>query len=248
MSKYNNMIGNKVLLKQFIITEMECVMENLRKNKTICRMIAMILFVALVFPFIPVNSFAGTDTNEKISNLVKLAISERSKYGEAKDDTIRKLEVELDKKGIDTGSYSDTKYIEYNQSVVATYGYGETHKINKTWSYRVDKPSAGDAKPHVHVYKNGKQVGAECVDGTSSHGKTLKKVPKKVKDKVRSSKDYKKGKSDLKKMKKAKAEINKKHLNLKKAKDLIIAAGIFVAIVGVAFFAPEVLPAVLAAI
>ena len=81
MSKYNNMIGNKVLLKQFIITEMECVMENLRKNKTICRMIAMILFVALVFPFIQVNSFAGTDSNEKISNLVKLAISERSKYG-----------------------------------------------------------------------------------------------------------------------------------------------------------------------
>ena len=75
MSKYNNMIGNKVLLKQFIITEMECVMENLRKNKTICRMIAMILFVALVFPFIQVNSFAETDSNEKISNLVKLAIS-----------------------------------------------------------------------------------------------------------------------------------------------------------------------------
>lgn len=88
-------------------------MENLRKNKTICRMIAMILFVALVFPFIQVNSFAGTDTNEKISNLVKLAITERSKYGEATDDTIRKLEVELNKKGIDTGSYSDTKYIEY---------------------------------------------------------------------------------------------------------------------------------------
>ena len=244
MSKYNNMIGNKVLLKQFIITEMECVMENLRKNKTICRMIAMILFVALVFPFIQVNSFAETDSNEKISNLVKLAISERSKYGEAKDDTIRKL----DKKGIDTGSYSDTKYIEYSQGAVATYGYGETHKINKTWSYRVDKPSAGDAKPHVHVYKNGKQVGAECVDGTSSHGKTLKKVPKKVKDKVRNSKDYKKGKSDLKKMKKAKAEINKKHINLKNSKYLIISAGIFVDIVGVAFFAPEVLPAVLVAI
>lgn len=45
-----------------------------KKNKIVCRMIAMILFVALVFPFIPVNSFAGTDTNEKISNLVKLAI------------------------------------------------------------------------------------------------------------------------------------------------------------------------------
>lgn len=81
----------------------------------------MILFVALVFPFITINSFAGTDTNEKISNLVKLAISERSKYGEAKDDTILKLEIELDKKGIDTGLYSDTKYIEYSQDAVAIW-------------------------------------------------------------------------------------------------------------------------------
>lgn len=63
----------------------------------------------------------------------------------------------------------------------------------------MDKSSTEDAKPHVHVYKNGKQVGVENVDGTSSHGKTLKKVPKNVKDKVINSKDYKKGKNDLKK-------------------------------------------------
>ena len=81
-----------------------------------------------------------------------------------------------------------------------------------------------------------------------SDGKNLKKVPKKVKEKVRNSKDYKKGKSDLKKMKKAKSEIKRKGLNLKNAKDLIIAAGIFVAIVGVAFFAPEALPGALALI
>ena len=39
-----------------------------------------------------------------------------------------------------------------------------------------------------------------------------------------------------------------KGLNLRNAKDLIIAAGIFVAIVGVAFFAPEALPGALALI
>ena len=37
-------------------------------------------------------------------------------------------------------------------------------------------------------------------------------------------------------------------LNLRNARDLIIAAGIFVAIVGVAFFAPESLPGALALI
>lgn len=49
-------------------------------------------------------------------------------------------------------------------------------------------------------------------------------------------------------MKKAKSEINKKHLNLKNIKDLIIAAGIFITIIGVAFFAIEALPMVLVAI
>lgn len=49
-------------------------------------------------------------------------------------------------------------------------------------------------------------------------------------------------------MKRAKAEIKRRKLNLNKYKYLIIAAGIFVAIVGVAFFAPEALPAVLPAI
>lgn len=39
-----------------------------------------------------------------------------------------------------------------------------------------------------------------------------------------------------------------KGLNLRNAKDLIIAAVIFVAIVGVAFFAPEALPGALALI
>lgn len=37
-------------------------------------------------------------------------------------------------------------------------------------------------------------------------------------------------------------------LNLRNARDLIIAAGIFVAIIGVAFFAPDALPEELALI
>lgn len=123
-------------------------MTRLRKNKATHKMIAIILLIALIFSSIPMNCFAETDNNDKIANLVKLAVEERSKYGEAKNDTIRKLEIELDKKGIDMGSYSDTKYIEYSQNGVVTYGYGETHRVNKTWSYRVDKPSTcEDAKP-----------------------------------------------------------------------------------------------------
>ena len=49
-------------------------------------------------------------------------------------------------------------------------------------------------------------------------------------------------------MQKAKAEIKRRGINLRNAKDLIIAAGIFVAIVGVAFFAPEALLGALALI
>ena len=60
--------------------------------------------------------------------------------------------------------------------------------------------------------------------------------------------EYKKGKKDLDNMKKAKKEIQDKHLDLSKAADLLVAAAIFVAIVGVAFVAPESLPILLAAI
>ena len=42
--------------------------------------------------------------------------------------------------------------------------------------------------------------------------------------------------------------MKRRELNLRNANDLIIAAGIFVAIVGVAFFAPESLPGALALI
>lgn len=222
------------------------------ENNALQRMISLLLLCALAFTSFPVQIFAMDNNRKELLELVNLAEDERGKYGEATDLTINNLQIELEKRGIDTGSYSEMQYIQCDDGSdtektndIMPRGYGEVHKINKIWSYRVDKPTAGDAKPHVHVYKNGKPVGVENVDGTSSHGKTLENVPKNVKEKIRSSKDYKKGKSDLKKMKKAKSEIKKKHLNLKNSKDLIIAAGIFVAIVGVAFFSPAALPAAL---
>ena len=58
----------------------------------------------------------------------------------------------------------------------------------------------------------------------------------------------KKGQKDLKKMQEAKREIHRRKLNLSVNKDLLIAAGIFVTAVGVAFVAPEFLPALLAAV
>ena len=49
-------------------------------------------------------------------------------------------------------------------------------------------------------------------------------------------------------MRKAKSEIQRRNLNLNNHKHLIIAAAIFLTIVGVAFFAPAALPLALAAI
>ena len=49
-------------------------------------------------------------------------------------------------------------------------------------------------------------------------------------------------------MQEAKREIHRRKLNLSVNKDLLIAAGIFVTVVGVAFVAPEFLPVLLAAV
>lgn len=52
-------------------------------------------------------------------------------------------------------------------------------------------------KWHGHVYKKGKQVGAENVDDTKHDGKTFKNIPKKKVSKLKSSK---KGKKPRRKM------------------------------------------------
>ncbi|PKE05765.1 hypothetical protein CW676_11785 [Macrococcoides caseolyticum] len=211
-----------------------------------------IVFLLSVFMFsIISHSVSATSLNsdiEEINILTKKALEEKEATGEASDITIEELNKQLQKIGVNNNPYSDFKNIEYSDDFTF-YGYGETHDAGQGWKYRVDRPSSKDAKPHVHVEK-GKVKAVENVDGTPSHGKTLagSGVPKKIIDKVKSSKDYKKGQADLAKLKQAKAEIKKKHLNLNNVKDLAIAAGIIAGLVGVAFFAPEAIPFVIAAV
>lgn len=214
--------------------------------------VSMVLIVIIILSS-PINTLAKSKTDitkSKISILVKKAEKEIKKNGKASEKTITKLEKELKKIGISTGSYSGTHLISDN--AFSTFGYGQTHNVGTgDWTYRVDRPTASEAKPHVHVDSNKNNVhGVENVDGTKSHNKTLTGagVPNKVKEKVKNSPDYKKGKQDLENMQKAKKEIKKQKLNLSKYSDLIIAVGIFVMIVGVCFFAPEAIPGVLALI
>ena len=121
---------------------------------------------------------------------------------------------------------------------VTTFGYGQWHNLGSGWRARVDRPTSSDTKPHVHV-ENGKIKAVENVDGTNSHGSNMTKkgVPKSVQKKVKSLNDYKKAQKDLSNMKKAKSQIRAKKLNLKKAGDIVIAIGIFVAVVGLMIFA-----------
>lgn len=128
------------------------------------------------------------------------------------------------------------------------FRYGQTFNAGGGWSYRVDPPSP-KGKPHAHVYKGDKEVGTENCDGMSSHGRNLSNVPKKVRDKVRNSKDYQKEKKEIENYRKAKSEIRNRRLNLNINKDLVVAAAaIVVAFVGVAYFAPYYLPGFLAII
>jgi len=219
-------------------------------KKLTTKIVSFILTLSMIFS-LSVSTYAA-ERNSSIANiekLIKVAEAEIKNEGEASDNTIKKLESELNKIGVTTGSYSGTHSIDEN--FISVLGYGQTHDLGQGWTYRVDRPAGGEAKPHVHVDNNRSNIhGAENVDGTPSHGKTLNgsKVPKDVQKKVKGSPDYKKGQQDLNKMKKAKQEINRQNLDLSKWKDVVIAAGIFVAIVGVAFFAPEALPAALAVI
>ena len=217
-------------------------------NKTIKKLLSLFIAITVTLS-LSITNYAAEQSIlvAKIESLVKKAEKEIDQYGEASDATIAKLNSALDELGIEQGSYSDNQLIVVNDSITP-YGYGETHTLKRGWTYRVDKPSTSDAKPHVHVDNNKKGIhGVENVDGTPSHGKTLgnSNVPKDVQDEVQKSRDYKKGQSDLNKMRKAKSEISRRHINLKKYKGRIIAAGIFVVIVGVAFFSPAFLPTAL---
>lgn len=220
-------------------------------KKLTMKLLSCILILSMTMS-LSVSAFVTANSNiiSEIQKLVQLAEVEREIYGEAKDNTINQLQTKLENLGVDMGSYSGVHSIILDTEI-SVYGYGETHNIKRGWTYRVDKPSASDAKPHVHVDNKKLNIhGVENVDGTPSHGKTLSgsKVPKDIQKEVKGSNDYKKGQKDLGNMKKAKQEIKSKHLDLSFNKDLLIAAGIFVIVVGVAFVAPEFIPALLSGI
>ena len=186
-------------------------------NKTIKKLLSLFIAITVTLS-LSITNYAAEQSIlvAKIESLVKKAEKEIDQYGEASDATIAKLNSALDELGIEQGSYSDNQLIVVNDSITP-YGYGETHTLKRGWTYRVDKPSTSDAKPHVHVDNNKKGIhGVENVDGTPSHGKTLgnSNVPKDVQDEVKKSRDYKKGQSDLNKMRKAKSEISRRHINL----------------------------------
>ena len=209
------------------------------------KIISLIMILSLFFGS-GLSAYAAEASQpvDLVKKLVTQAQYEIKTYGAAKDDTIIQLQNAVRSLGISSGSYGTYSFGS------AIRGFGESRNLPRGWSYRVDRPDQryGEMKPHVHVYNKGGESGAENVDGTASHGSSLAGVPKEIKDKVRNSSDYKKGQQELKKMKEPKAEISAQHLNLSNAKDLIIATGIFITIVGVIFFAPEVLPFVLAGI
>ncbi len=92
---------------------------------------------------------------------------------------------------------------------------GQWHDLGDGWKIRLDQPAPGDGnKWHVHVQnKNGSQKATENVDGSKHDGDNLDKLPKKVRDKARSSKDYKKGKEMQKKTNAAKTEMKRRKIN-----------------------------------
>ena len=93
------------------------------------------------------------------------------------------------------------------------------HDLGSGWKIRLDSPhNATNNKWHVHVENNNGSVKAtENVDGTNHDGGNLDKLKKKVREKARNSKDYKKGKENQKKTDAAKMQIKKKGLNAKNA-------------------------------
>ena len=89
--------------------------------------------------------------------------------------------------------------------------------LGSGWKIRLDSPhNSVNNKWHVHVENNNGSVKAtENVDGTKHDGQNLDKLPKKVREKARSSKTYKKGKENQNKTNAAKSQIKKNNLNVK---------------------------------
>jgi hypothetical protein len=211
-------------------------LEKLSSKRRLKQFLIGFIVVFFLGAMYPSQSRAETLMTDKQSAIID-NITEIVNQENISDEDVAKLESELSQLGIDSPSYFTP---ENPSELKQARGYGQTHDLGQGWKARVDKPKAGakEQKPHVHVYK-GKVEGIENVDGTKSHGKTLNEVgvPKSIQKKAKALKDYKKGQEDLKEMEKAKDKIEAKKLNLKKTADIIIAIGIFVAVVGLVIFA-----------
>lgn len=93
-------------------------------------------------------------------------------------------------------------------------GFGQWVNIDKSWKFRIDKPSqsgnADEMQYHIHVEGKGVKS-AEGVNGDRSHKTTMKKdgVPKWVQKEIKSSSEYKKGKKAQDKIDAAKDKAQK---------------------------------------
>lgn len=208
--------------------------------------IAIFLVALVTMVLVPLQASATVETADtitKITELTEKLESKRERDGFVSEDDVDLLLLseELSKLEVTSSSYGDPVTIQddsTSENIIVPFGYGTKHDLGKGWKARVDKPSAGDAKPHIHVY-NGKVDGVENVDGTKSHGKTLGSsgIPKGIQNKAKGLADYKKAQKDLTNIKKAKQQMKSKGLNLRKNSDIIIAIGIFVSVVGFLIFA-----------
>ena len=226
-----------------------------------------ILGILIVFTFgaiAPSYTFANSNEYKvtELNNLLEDINVQIENYGEADSEKISQLEKLINEFGVDTDLIGEEiikedvnlnvdSEIPKDSGLISVFGFNESIDLGKGWKMTVHRPHGSNAtKYHTHVKGkvNGKTVEAkEALDGSSTHGKgntmSDKKVPKSIQDKVRNHKDFKKAKAEEADAKKAKKQMNAKKLDLSKTTDLIIAIGIFIAVVGVVLFVTTSFPA-----
>lgn len=165
-------------------------------------------------------------------------------------EDISEKEVALLEKELGQLAISPKSIFTPEEGVIYPRGFNQWHDLGKGWKFTTHRPHGSDAtKYHIHVRKgnDSKTEAKEALDKTSTHGRgnTMndKKVPRDIQNKVRSHKDFKKALEEEAKAKKAKKKMREKKLNLNARADVIIAIGIFVAVVGIVLFAPTSIPA-----
>ena len=152
--------------------------------------ILIALITLVMFSFTPLQAMASvrtSDTMETITYLTNKLEMKLDNEGiiENDDEDLLLLTKELSKLGVTSDSYYTSE--DSHDGTMTTFGYGQWHDLGSGWKARVDKPThGGDSKPHIHVEK-GSIKGAENVDGTRSHGKTLSTsgVPHNIQKKAR---------------------------------------------------------------